>query len=119
MVAGGDAGDDTTWFVARMDHQAKIEDLPLQHFGLEEVEIPRSSSFRGAERPPWPKIAAAMNADAKDLPPIESFRRGEHHTLTGVPPDSRSTNRRAHILLSVSTTTRRRKSWQGTHRDQS
>jgi hypothetical protein len=29
MVAGGDAGDCATWFVTRMDHHAKIEDLPL------------------------------------------------------------------------------------------
>jgi hypothetical protein len=31
MVAGSDAGDYATWFVARMDHHAKIEDLPFQH----------------------------------------------------------------------------------------
>jgi hypothetical protein len=31
MVAGGDVGDYATWFVARMDHHAKIIDLPPQH----------------------------------------------------------------------------------------
>jgi hypothetical protein len=31
MVAGDDAGDYATWFAVRMDHHAKIEDLPLQH----------------------------------------------------------------------------------------
>jgi hypothetical protein len=64
MVTGGDAGDCATWFVTRMDHHAKIEDLPPQLFGLEEVDTPRSWFFRGAERPPWPKIAAADGAGA-------------------------------------------------------
>ncbi|KAK1605255.1 hypothetical protein QYE76_028928 [Lolium multiflorum] len=58
-----------------MDHQAKIEDLLLQHFVLEEVDTPRSCFFRGAERPPWPRIAAATGAGACDLPPIESSHR--------------------------------------------
>jgi hypothetical protein len=102
-----------------MDHHPKIEDLPLRHLGLEEVDTPRSSSFRGAERPPWPKIAAAKGADAWDLPPIVSFRHGEHRTLTSVPLNSRSANSRALTLLSVSTTTRRRKSSLRTHQTQS
>jgi hypothetical protein len=47
-----------------MDYHAKIEDLPHQLFGLEEVDTPRSWILRGAERPPWPRIAAADDAGA-------------------------------------------------------
>jgi hypothetical protein len=64
MVSGGDAGDCATWFVTRMGYHAKIKDLPLQLNGLEEVEIPRSWNLRGAERPSWPRIAAADDAGA-------------------------------------------------------
>jgi hypothetical protein len=71
MAAGGDAGDNATWFTVRMDRRDEIRDPLHRLYGLEEEKTPRSLNSRGAVRPPWPRIAAVLPTVAWNHPQLE------------------------------------------------
>jgi hypothetical protein len=51
-----------------VERHAEIDDRPHRHIELEEEENSWSNGSRGAERPTWPRIAAALLAVAWKLP---------------------------------------------------
>jgi hypothetical protein len=99
MATVDDTRDCATSVAVSVIRCGEIKDHPLWLIDMYEVD-PRSSSYRGAERPPWPKIAASHFVVAWKLPhnELQHFALASNprvpHNPTGPSPLTTTTYQR-------------------------